>query len=362
MKKPFFILYLICFISITANSQQFEGGFNAKEYADLLQLSFNGFSDSAFIKNASKRNYNYKLISISNEVGLKNKCAVYLRTDGTAIFNLRGTTKDSESWLANFYAAMINANGSLTINDSTTFHYQLAGTDKAYVHVGWMVSLAHLSPFINYYVDSLYNRGIKNFIISGHSQGGALSFLTTSYLYYKYQAKNIHLKTYASAAPKPGNLYYAYDFDFITRNGYGFRIVNTEDWVPETPLSVQTLKDINDVNPITNAKKLLNNQGFLTRLVLKTAFNKMNNVSTRTMKRYRNYLGKQMFKFVKKTLPQLASPSLVYSSNYFTAGTPIILAATEAYKSKFVFDDKNYFLHHLLEPYLFLLEHHYGNK
>jgi hypothetical protein len=34
---------------------------------------------------------------------------------------------------------------------------------------------------------------------------------------------------------KTGNLYFAYDFDYITRGMKAFTIVNTDDWVPETP-------------------------------------------------------------------------------------------------------------------------------
>jgi Lipase (class 3) len=360
MKKT---LLLFCAIAMyfIGNGQQLKAGFDAKEYADLMQFSFKGFSDTGFAQMKPSLQRKYQHLFISPEVGLANKCEMYLRDDNVGIINLRGTVAKTDSWLANFFAGMIKAKGSLQINDSTNFTYQLANDDNAYIHVGWMIVVAHLAPYLTHCMDSLLAKGVRSFIVSGHSQGGALAFLTTSYLHYKYKTlyPNLQLKTYASAAPKPGNLYYAYDFDFITANGYGFRIVNTADWVPESPLTVQTLKDFNEANPLKDAKQTLKKQKFFVRLYLNHIYNKMDNASTKTMKRYRKYLGNTLAKIVKKSLPQFQKPAFVYSSNYMTAGTPIILYADTAYLQKFVFTGKNYFIHHMYQPYMYLLRQYY---
>src|SRR3984885_12617163 len=91
-----------------------------------------------------------------------------------------------------------------------------------------------------------------------------------SYLYYLQQKgdlpADIVFKTYCSAAPKPGNMYYAYDFDFITRGGWAYAIVNGADWVPETPFSIQTLRDFNPTNPLIHVKDILRKQKFFLRL------------------------------------------------------------------------------------------------
>lgn len=356
----FFLLFIL--MNTTSNAQKFEAGFNAVEYADILNFCFKGFSDTGFAKlSKGTLHYQYKQLFISPEVGLRNKCEMYLRNDNTAIVNLRGTVAQPESWLANFFSGMIAAKGNLQINDSTNFVYTVAQNEKAYVHVGWMLGLAHLAPYINNCLDSLLNVGVRNVIVTGHSQGGALSFLTTSYLYYKYKAayKDLQFKTYASAAPKPGNLFYAYDFDFITANGFGFRIINSEDWVPESPLTVQTLGDMNEANPVKDAKKILKNQKLFVRLYLNCIFNKMDKASTKTMKHYKKYLGHKLYTFVKKPLPQFVEPELIKSSNYMTAGTPIILMADSTYKTKFVFTGANYFIHHMFEPYMYLLQQQY---
>lgn len=363
MKKIILLILSCIILKFNVQAQKFDAGFEAAEYADLLHFYFKGFSDTGFAKlKNGVLNYKYEHLFISPEVGLKNKCEMYLRNDKTAILNLRGTVAKPESWLANFFSVMIPAKGNLSINDTTNFEYTVAENDNAYVHAGWMISMAHLATYFNQCIDSLIAKGVNNFIITGHSQGGALSFLTTSYLHYKYKQKFplVRFKTYASAAPKPGNLFYAYDFDFITSNGFGFRVINTEDWVPESPLTVQTIQDINEANPIKDAKKILKGQQFFVRLYLNSIYNKMDNASTKTMKRYKKYLGTKLYSFVKKSLPQIQIPKLINSSNYMTAGSPIILKPNAAYKEKFAFTGSNYFVHHMLEPYLFLLNTNYN--
>jgi len=360
MKKIFLLLFCCSAIHLFSQpSSKPAAGFSAIEYEDVLHLGFKGFSDSFAIQ--SDLHYHYQHVFTSPEVGLRNKCAMYLRNDGIAVINLRGTVNHIESWLENFFAGMIKAEGYLQLNDSTRFDYKVAANGKAYVHAGWMIGLGFLSPYINHFMDSMLLKGTRGFIVCGHSQGGALAFLTTSYLYYKYAAKypDMQLKAYCSAAPKPGNLYYAYDFDFITRNGYAFRVANTADWVPETPISIQTLDDLNDPNPVKNAKPVIKKQKFFVRLYLNHIYNKMKNGSNTAMERYRKHLGKDIYKQIKKALPQLQQPDFVYSSNYMTAGTPIILYADSTYYQHFPFDGKNYFVHHSLNPYLYLLHEFY---
>jgi len=49
--------------------------------------------------------------------------------------------------------------------------------------VGWLLSTAYLSKDILPKIDSMYKSGIKDFILMGHSQGGAINFLLTAHLY-----------------------------------------------------------------------------------------------------------------------------------------------------------------------------------
>src|SRR5688572_734500 len=224
MRRLMIFPFLVWSFLLTAQSI-LQPGFNAREYAELLTLTFTGSSVPDSLKRAVKDPY--RLLYQSAEVGFKNRWSLYLRNDNVASIDLRGTISHADSWMANFYAAMIPASGKLELNDSTTFQYQFAADPKAMVHVGWAISVAHLAPDIVAHVMSLYNsQQVKDYFIVGHSQGGALAFLVRSYLEYEKQngrlPADIVFKTYCSAGPKPGNTYYAYDFDFITRNGWGF--------------------------------------------------------------------------------------------------------------------------------------------
>lgn len=286
---------------------------------------------------------------------------LWKRSDGVGIILIRGTVPKSESWLANFYAAMIPAKGTLQLNDSTRFEYRLAKDSvTAYVHVGWTAALGFMAADIVAHIKQLYAEGTKEFIIVGHSQGGAIAFLTRSYLEYREDMpKDIRYKTYCSAAPKPGNLYYAYDFDHITRDGWGLRVVNSADWVPETPLSLQAATDFNAVNPFMNVKGELKKQKFFVRLYGRMVYNKLTRTTNRSVKRFRKYLGGFVYKLSSKHLPEFRQPEYVFSNNYMTAGTPVILLADEDYHKKFPFDGRNIFIHHLLKPYQYLLQKHY---
>ncbi len=349
------IFGLLACIYLPLQAQQLKPGFDPKEFQDLLSLPERG--DSAMGVHPD----NYQLLYTSPEVGFYNRWFLWKRNDGVIVINIRGTIGKTESWLANFYAAMIPATGSLQLTDSTRFDYKLAKDSTApYVHVGWTVSLGFLAPDIVAHIKEQYKAGAREFIIMGHSQGGAIAFLTRSYLeYLPGMPKDIKYKTYCSAAPKPGNLYYAYDFDFITRDGWGFRVVNSADWVPETPLSLQRVTDFNPVSPFIDIPGTLKKQKFFVRLYGKMVYNKLTRATNRSVRRYRKYLGNTVYKLSRKQLPQLKQPEYVYSNNYMTAGSPIILMADEEYFKLFPFDGKNVFIHHMPAHYLYLLKKYY---
>ncbi|MBN9296548.1 MAG: lipase family protein [Filimonas sp.] len=357
------LLILLPLFSATALYAQ-QKAFDPAEYLDLLRLNFKAMADTTATQSYSLHKGTYNRLLRSPEVGLYNRVEVFMRNDGVAVVSLRGTINKPQSWLENFFAAMVAANGSIKLNDSTTFSYTLSKDPQAYVHIGWLVGLGHLAPYITHELDSLLQKGTRNIIVMGHSQGGALAFLTTSYLYYHYaqQYPDLKLTAYCSAAPKPGNLYYAYDFDFITRTNGGFRIVNAADWVPETPISIQTIDDFRSPNPLADAKTTIKKESFFVRLALNHVYNKLKGGPETAMKRYRKYLGDMLYKQVKKSLPQFEKPSFVYSSNYMTAGVPIILPADSAYHAKFVFNGKDVFVHHSLKSYEYLVNQYYSIK
>lgn len=350
-----FITMLAC-ACFQSTAQQLKPGFDAQEYNRLLALPQNGEEDSVH-----KIPAGFTHLYTSPEVGFYNRWILWQRNDGVAIIQIRGTIGKTESWLANFYAAMIPAHGTLQLTDGTQFKYKLtADSAKSYVHVGWTAALGFMAPDMVAHIKALYAKGTREFIIMGHSQGGAIAFLTRSYLaYLEGMPADIRYKTYCSAAPKPGNLFYAYDFDHLTRDGWGFRVVNSEDWVPETPLSLQTVKDFNEANPFINLKGALKQQKFFVRLYGNMVYNKLTRTTNRSVRRFRKYLGGFVYKLSAKHLPEFKQPEYVFSNNYMTAGTPVILLANAAYHAKYPFDGKNIFVHHMPGAYQFLLREYY---
>jgi hypothetical protein len=364
MIRKLFPLVLAFHFSFPASSQSLQTGFNGREYLDMLAISFQYF-DTARVNAKIPAPKNYTTVYRPAETGLKNCWNMWYRNDNkVAVIAIRGTVNAAASWMENFYAAMTPATGSIQINDSTVFKYRLSADERASVHVGWLIGLAHMAPDMVKHIKAAYKKGIREFIITGHSQGGALAFLTTSYLYYLVRdnelPKDILFKTYSSAAPKPGNTVYVYDYDFITRNGRGFNVVNAADWVPETAFSVQTLADFNTPNPFENIDGSLQKQPWLVKLYLKSKYNKLKNGTRKAQKRFEKTLGNTAYKQVKKLLPQLRQPVYAHNNNYQRAGVPVILMPDSDYYTIFPSDPKKLFQHHAYAAYYMLAKQYYG--
>lgn len=362
--------YLLCLclgwlmLSQTLHAQVIlKPGFDPVEYGQLLSLTFYGSS----IPDSNQRKMvkdPYQLQYRSPETGLLNRWQFFVRNDNVGVIELRGTIQQLASWLENFYGAMVPAKGMLQLNDSTQFDYTFSEDPKAMVHVGWTIGIGHIGPAIVRKIREMYDtQQVKEILIVGHSQGGALSQLLRSYLHYEQKAGRIpgdvFFKTYSSAAPKTGNLFYAYDFDFITRGSWALTVVNSADWVPETPFSIQTLKDFNVTNPFTEAKPILKKQKLLVRLAGKIIYNKIDRSTRRAQKRMGKYLGPMVYKQVKQFLPQLQQPQYAGGNNFMRAGTPVVLLADAEYYARFPEFSQFKFSHHLYASYSYLLKKHY---
>ena len=359
--QRFFWLAFLGITFLTMNSfAQLSPGFSAKEYADFLGITAAPVQDTAFTNGIPK---NPSLVKIyeSPIVGLENKWYLWVDQEKKkAWLNIRGTANTPTSWLANFYAAMIPAKGTLQIRDDYRFDYTLSPDPKAAVHVGWTLATGALAETLIPKMDSLYASGYRDFIISGHSQGGAIAYLMTAHInYLKSQGRwtdPIRIKTYCSAAPKPGNLFFAYHYEFLTQGGWAFNVVNAADWVPEVPFSIQTIQDFNSTNPFTDASEFIKKQKFPQRLIFKKVYNRLNKPTRNAQRNFEKYLGFYAGKQVKKTLPSYQSP--IYSpSNHFTrAGNFIVLQPNSEYWKRYPEEKEKVFKHHGLRPYYFLLK------
>lgn len=353
--KQVITLLLGIALPVTLLGQKLKPGFDKAEYVELMSV-FARQVDTLPANTPIPKPQRFKFVYRSPVVGLDNRWDLWTSPDSVAVISIRGTTLEAVGWLENFYAAMVPAKGQLVLSNNYKFDYHLASHPQAAVHIGWLIGTAFLAQDILPKLDSCVKAGISNFYIMGHSQGGAISYLMTSHLrQLQKQGKipsTVHFKTYCSAAPKPGNLQYAYEYEAVTGGGWGFNVVNSADWVPETPISIQTLDDFNVTNPFANIPALVKKQKFPKNLALKYVYNKLSKPAQKARKYYQKYLGDFAGRYVKTNLKEYIPPTFYQSSHYVRTGTFVVLLADEAYFKKYPDDKKTIFVHHLLTPYL----------
>jgi lipase (class 3) len=358
MKRILF--FLLLFLSQAVAAQQLKPGFDKKEYLQLL-FAYSRWADSAFYnkipesKVYKKKHRKYR----SEEIGLENSWEMY-ETPTQSVISIRGTTNNPISWMGNFYAAMIPAIGKIQLNDTLCYDYHFADNPKAAVHVGWTLATGYLIPDIVEKIKLSYAKGKRDFIIFGHSQGAGISYLVTAQLLYYQKTgtipKDIQFKTYCSAAPKPGNLFFAYDYEVATQNGWSTSVINPLDWVPEVPISIQTLEDFNTTNPFKNAKKMIRKLPFPKNILAGYMHNQLTKYNRKAVKKYQLFLGKIASKIVERKIKGYKSPEYYKSSNYVRTGNMVILKPDAEYYEKFPDNDSTLFVHHGLKPYIYLTE------
>lgn len=361
MIKNFILLCFILLVGVNTQwGQKLQAGFDKNEYKELMYISARTSALDTNYEKDFPPPARFQRVYRSAPIGLDNLWELWTDHKSTGVISLRGTTEKQESWLANFYAAMVPAKGKIQIGTNDTFTYTLADHPQAAVHVGWLLATAILSKEVLPQLQSQYQQGIHQFLIIGHSQGGAIAFLMNAYLQHLQKEgklpQDLVFKTYCSAAPKPGNLYFAYEYEAMTQMGWAFNVVNAADWVPEVPMSIQTLNDFNPVNPFANFKDVIKKQKFPQNLVLKSVFNKLDKPTRKAQKNYEKYLGDMASKFIKKSIKGFEPPEYFHSNNYVRAGQTIVLLPDAAYYKKYPNDKTKIFRHHLHGPYLYLLD------
>jgi hypothetical protein len=312
----FFLLTIISFHSFA----QLEKGFQKEEARDMIAVC-NSFSflelydsDSLILPHGYKKRYT------SPVLGMDNIYQVYTN-NRTAVINFRGSTAEKISWLENIYSAMIPAKGKIEIAGND-FKYCFAKNKNAAVHAGYSLEVAFLSKDIIQQVKILNKEGIHSFIITGHSQGGALANMMRAYLenlpWWKIRKRN-KFKTYAFAAPMVGNKEFSEEYN----NRYSlcktsFNIVNLSDPIPNFPLSYC------DSNYVLNNLKtfLFDNESFsLTKM--------MTDGVAIIMEKSANLLSGSVSKQIAKELGPFSMPTYVSENKYYSLNNRVEIAPSD---------------------------------
>ncbi len=339
----------------------FTAGFDKKEYLELIKISVQQY-DSTYRPKSIGNVEKFKLYYRSSEIGFSNVWDLWISEDSCAVISIRGTIGTSKSWLSNLYSAMLPAEGKILLpNHTSETSYKVASDKKASVHSGWLFSMLILAEEIVPKLREVSKLGVNRAFIFGHSQGGGIAFLLRSYLEYIKDSEpllnHFKYKTYCSAAPKPGNLYFAYDYEWLTRDGSAYNVINVDDWVPEVPFSIQTTKDFNEVNPFTNIKKEFQELPFPYGMILISYYNKIDKSSKKASKKQQKVLGNKTANIIHRQINGFQEPPNYFSSsNYCRAGNAIILKGDSSYHAHFVSKPDKYFTHHSFSAYLYLLE------
>ena len=360
MKK--IILFTYLFFGFTALAQ-LKPGYQLEESMELIKVNFR-FADSVTYPDfpAPER---FKLQYRSPVVGLDNCWDLWKDAGGTGLISVRGTTGSIQSWASNFYSMLVPATDRMKNSEKYKIRYALADNPKAAVHVGWLFSTGALMKDMLPKIETFIAEGGRDLLVTGHSQGGAIAYLVTAHLWsLKKQGllpEDLRIKTYCSAAPKPGNLQFAYAYESMTHPGWAFNTVNAADWVPETPFSIQTVNDFNATNPFSDAKQLMKGIRIPVRWFLRHAYNKMDRPTRRSQRRFEKYLGRKLGKIILKSAPGFEPPEYLHENAFVRCGIFVPMIPDESYYAKYPDNDpENKFVHHSILPYLYLMERMQG--
>jgi hypothetical protein len=318
------ILFIILLKSLQSPAQ-FEVGFSKKEARDMIAICNSFTFLELFQSDAEIIPAGYEKMYTSVVYGMDNKYQIY-QNGNVAIINIRGSTDKKLSWLENFYSVMIPAKGKISIAEKA-HDYCFAKDEKAAVHSGYALGIVILSEDIIQHIDSLNKKGIYNFMITGHSQGGALSHMLRAYLENypgKKLSKKNEYKTYAFASPMIGNKEFV--DEYVARyciNNTSFSIINPNDLVPSFPI---TYKDGTYVTAEDLQTLLFNYNSFSFS---QFAFNVAVNIFEKKIIEKADNLGTSVSKEISKDIGTVVMPQSVQKINYVKMGNVIEIPPAE---------------------------------
>ncbi len=264
-------------------------------------------------------------VNPTESVGLDNYWRLYRSRNTRSRYALavRGTIAAPASILADILVEMIQAQGALTIKGQEhapgyRFEFDLAGDrHRSGVHLGFLYSVGALcNPHWQFgllsHLEQVINAGAEEILVTGHSQGAAIATLLRAHIESQPWSRRARFKTYIFAQPKPGNDYWSADFNRRYSNpGFAYRVVNSLDWVPQVPFTLELVTDISEPNPISALPF------FLTRL--------LHPATRRLFWHFHRTRLKEELRASKQVMAEGAQKRDLSSLNYAPAATPIAL-------------------------------------
>lgn len=357
-------VFILLLSSMQLQSQPLKAGFDELEYKDMILIFACTSGDSSrYTDYAAPQDLGYEKLYRSKPMGMDNLWELWLHEERkVAVVSIRGSTEKHESWILNLYSSMIPAKGEMKWKGGQPFQYDLADDPEAAIHVGWTLGMGFIYQDMRPHLDKLYEKGIRNVILTGHSQGGVITILLTSHLLRLQQQgklpQDIQFKTYASAAPKPGNEKFAEAYEDLVVDGWEYNVVNAADWVPEVPMSVETYDDFDHSNPLSHAKSLILGQQGLRRTLMEKVYEWVKEPTQDLLDFYDRSLGEITDHTMHTKIPGLEVPPFDTSIHYISAGRTIKYYPDEAYFQKYEREPKKTFKHHDRLAYMYLLEKH----
>lgn len=162
---------------------------------------------------------------------LTDAALIGLTLDGYAMLAFRGTlapnlTRDDLlGWITDW----------LNDADAVQSPWPPGGQGPQEAEAGFSHAMRALWPWIEATLDPLLDRAPKGLIITGHSKGGAMTFLAAALARARWPAASLPMQVYAFAPPVTGNAAFAAAYDAAGLGIATHRIQVAQDVVPFLP-------------------------------------------------------------------------------------------------------------------------------
>lgn len=358
-----FVIFIGLFGCNNYKRSGFDRGFNKSELHELITVAERMYDSVDVGGFKTPKPTEYTRVYRSPVSVLKNRFDIWKSESSNVVIAIRGTILDKQgiSFAEDFYANIVPATGKIRISDEIVFQYKLAELSDAGVHLGLLLGLYTLHKDLLEQITSQYALGVRNYYIIGHSQGSGVAYLATAYLWYlKKDGKlpsDVQFKTYCIAAPKAGNMPFAYDYENLTRGGWAFSVQNTADWVPYIPTTFETPGDLPPISPFTKIREVLTEIHYPPGPNFNESYAEFKKSQDEALDGMHKVIKEIIYPKISKLFPGYVEPELINSLDFERIGVTIPLIADKEYYEKFP-DSKaqfNVWENHSPYPYYYLV-------